>query len=406
MYYEKNLIMTDFNSYMLEKTDGSMFLITLLKDKEICKHIIENNFYWDYFDIIFGKFGSNLSFEIFKVLCTNDVNNSFINENMYKLFDSKICFIDFYKSIFNYIEIKNIINKHQFEQFITSLMINNCNNINSYFIEFLLSSKYKDILVSNFDKILKNYYNLFDLKELIKKDTQLLSKYKNYVNNNPDNLIYEIIIKGFIIDLESAKKQKIFDTIKLIITELLEYEKINFSEIELLGEGEYSYVVSIGSKVLKIGLQREKFHIDNNKRFLKPLLRTQIQKYGSSEVLGCIEITEKVDTKNITDEDVYEIYKELRDEGYRWTDCKKENIGRLLRKNIIHFKDIDLSNKSIYYNTNNSEELESGELVIIDNDYIFTEEEFNNLPESFKTINMEMIKEIEERYQNEKRNVK
>ena len=57
--------------------------------------------------------------------------------------------------------------------------------------------------------------------------------------------------------------------------------------------------------MLKIGRRREVFTKKNNKRFLQPLYREEILDKDELNFLFCIEITERVDTTNITKEDEY-----------------------------------------------------------------------------------------------------
>ena len=111
-----------------------------------------------------------------------------------------------------------------------------------------------------------------------------------------------------------------------------------------------------------------------------------------------IEVTEFVNTHGITEEDTYSIYKELRDEGLIWTDPRTDNMGRLNKKNKIHFEDIDtVSDEMQNYYFNKKEILDEGNLVILDNDYIY--------PENYSDIkygNEYYYSLFEKRYQEEK----
>lgn len=53
-----------------------------------------------------------------------------------------------------------------------------------------------------------------------------------------------------------------------------------------------------------------------------------------------IEVVEKVDTSNkdITEEDMYNLYKNVRDLGLMWNDVAIRNVGRLLKDNSIHWQ--------------------------------------------------------------------
>ena len=122
----------------------------------------------------------------------------------------------------------------------------------------------------------------------------------------------------------------------------------------------------------------------------------------------CVEITEKVDTENVTHDDLYDIYTELRDEGLIWVDCHLSNLERLIQDNTIYYEGIEkVDINATGYLTDNEEVLKKGDIVIIDNDYIFTEEEFQNLFKNGKTLaeniaSCKGISDMEYQYQYEK----
>ncbi len=101
--------------------------------------------------------------------------------------------------------------------------------------------------------------------------------------------------------------------------------------------GHYSTVFSIGNKVIKLGRYRVTKQFPNNPYIVTPLLRKSIL---MDNINFFIEVVEKVDTtnKDVTYEDLYNLYKHIRDLGLIWTDVAKRNVGRLLKDNIIHWK--------------------------------------------------------------------
>lgn len=394
----------NFELYITQ-TNRQDFFVNIMTDDNFSNYIIDNKLYWKHFEFLMTVYGQQNCFQIFKLLCIKDNNKKFLSDDMYIMFEYDNFDKDIFKYLFIFLESNKIINETDLNNLLEYIINNKVKYINYEFVEYLLNSKYKNIVINNFETILDNCYYLLDLKEII-KDKTLLERYNNYINKKPDNVIYEILIKGFNLDLKEIKNEKIYDTIKQIIDELLNYEKLNYSDINFIGYGAYSFVVSIGSKVLKLGQKREVFKMDNNRRFLKPILRTEINKINSEEVLGCVEITEKASTKNITKNDIYVVYKELRDKGYIWADCRKDNVGRLLKDNKIYFNDLNPTLSAINYNTNNEEELSHGELVIIDNDYIYSNEEFSSLPTRIQDNYLDNIEEYEIKYQEEQRRKK
>lgn len=141
---------------------------------------------------------------------------------------------------------------------------------------------------------------------------------------------------------EGKKQQDAEEIIKLMLQEVLKHEKKQLSDIKQVGDGGYSSAFQIGSKVIKIGQAPETYElVKDSKRFLKPLIRHKLElinEEGKKETIS-IEITEAVDTSTIvTEEELYEIYRELREKGMIWTDAKSSNVGRLLKPNVPHFK--------------------------------------------------------------------
>lgn len=388
---------SNINEY-IKNNDKNKFIVKIIEDSEFVNELINNNLYWKNFETIGKYYGKESSFEIFKILCSNDINNKFINEEMYVLFDDENYFADDYAKILKYLEYYDKLDM----KFIVDILINKCRAINFELLQLLLNSDKKHFIKDNLKSILKNCYCLFEFKKFFKDDKELLNQVNSFIIDNPKNLIYEMMMKGFGKSINDLEKEKIFDMINIIVNELLVNEKLNYSDIELLGSGACSFVFLIGSKVLKLGLEREKLVMDNNKRFLKPLLRTNIDSILDGGILGCVEITEKADTNGITEEDVYLVYKELRDLGYIWVDCRKANLGRLINKNKIYYNDLEPVSSAVNYKTESDEILDEGELVIIDNDLIFKEEEFYDLPPNIRYAYESNIEDYELKYKRDK----
>lgn len=389
----------DFELYF-KSVNSNEILTELISNQELIETIIDNNLLWQNIDLIIKKVG-NYKLEFFKLLFRNKNSIKLLNEEIYTIFDYEFD-KNFYSTFFNFLIENNIIEKDKLYNLIENTILNKCKYINYELIDYLYNMEFKYIVINNFEKIIIKSYNLFELRKIVKNNQVLLNKINKYIDNNPDNLIYEMIINGFESSLEQIKEEKIFYTIKFIIDEIRDYEQVNYSDIEYISNGAYSFVYSIGSKVIKIGKDRERFVIDNNKRFLKPILRTKIPNIENNGILGIIEVTEKVNTDNITEEIAYKIYKELRDLGYIWADCRPKNIGRLIRKNKIYFNDLNPFKEAINYKTDISKELNANNYVILDNDYIYKEEEFENLDIKIKQMYLESISQYEERYIYEK----
>ena len=182
------------------------------------------------------------------------------------------------------------------------------------------------------------------------------------------------------------------DLLEKLLNELMQNEHVTPYDIRYLNRGSYSKVYQIGEKVLKIGWEPE-HHIvpKNHRRLIQPLIRkTDLFSNGSGRDFY-IEISEKCDmSQKPSKEELYEVFKELREDGLLWTDAFEGNVGRLKKANKPHFGRIgeikedntiewgSFSNAGSAQGLGKKDEpietqnvLDEGELVVIDLDYIF-----------------------------------
>ena len=141
--------------------------------------------------------------------------------------------------------------------------------------------------------------------------------------------------------------QSVVENIKEIISK---YEVINNQKIKYIDRGGVATVFEIGDKVIK-------FDSYTNKNLTKniPLIADVAEKvsYNVNGIERKMEIIEKLDTKNITMDDVQYVYNVLRSKGFIWLDGKEDNLGRTVNKDVTDPKD---------------------KLRLLDDGYIFEEE--------------------------------
>ena len=201
------------------------------------------------------------------------------------------------------------------------------------FFDHLISYGETEYISSNMEQIIK----LIPIKLLISKQFYL-PKLKELNPVKFDDLNSLIVSK---IANNAAYKQyypldsKTVNALTLIFEEIAENENTDLSNIQFLKSGFFSQAYKLGNKVIKIGRPNFNHNIPYHKRLLQPLIRREIV----PESLY-IEIAEYLKPgKPITEKDVYSVYKSLRDDGILWLDPSIENIARLEKDNIIHFKD-------------------------------------------------------------------
>lgn len=369
---------------------------------EYINYICDNDLFWKNIDILVNKYGND-TLKILKNI--NSVNTKYISDKLEYL-------------IPYYIDDK-IDGDYMFLLWHTSLdrivqyLINNnlIFKTNKLFSNLLHFPQNKKPVFDNIDFFIKNSIDILGLREILSKvkdSNDIIAKINLLLDTNPDRIIEGLVFACTKLTLEDLKEEKLLDTFKIILEELIVNEGINYHDIKPLDRGAYSNVILVGDKVFKVGKRRSNFNIKHNKRFLKPLYRQEINSIYNNDILLCVEITEKVDTENVTHADLYDIYTELRDEGLIWIDCHLNNLGRLIRDNSIYYEGIErVDTNATGYLTDNEEVLKKGDIVIIDNDYIFTEEEFQNLFKNGKTLKENIasckgISDMEWQYQYEK----
>ena len=110
-------------------------------------------------------------------------------------------------------------------------------------------------------------------------------------------------------------------------------ENAQFSDITF-DSGGFSNVLLVGNKVIKLGSRLTK-KFPNNPYIIAPLLRRELK---NDEETCFVEVTERVNTTSkVSNEELYQLFKNLRNLGLVWIDMKDDNVGRLKSDNIIYW---------------------------------------------------------------------
>jgi len=209
--------------------------------------------------------------------------------------------------------------------------------------------------------------DLFAFNSLVSNSKQTIEKLNSYYKNNPKELA-KIIIESMRLD---EYTDNIKELVYLIVLDIINNEKATFSDIDWCIGGSYSNVLFIKNKVLKYGHERANWLFPNNPYIMTPLLRKQLSDDNRDLFL---EVTEKAEQKEVTEDDMFFIYKGLREIDLIWSDVKKDNVGFLIEDNIKHW------NKPIYPTDDMLElmpyrgekkVLRKGDAVLLDADSIY-----------------------------------
>lgn len=179
-----------------------------------------------------------------------------------------------------------------------------------------------------------------------KKMRELFESLKKYSNNKEiyisklvDNAIFYLINRRSKEDvqLDKQKIEKFSFYVKEIITDVYEdyidrnkSNNIISSDIEYAGIGFTSITFRVGDNVIKLG--KNEYGITPNSLdsiYQVPTYIRESYEIGDKTHFR-LEVAPYVDTTNITYEDAYEAYSNIRDLGYIWNDPKEENLGRII----------------------------------------------------------------------------
>lgn len=294
-----------------------------------------------------------------------------------------------------YLDTLNRLNKDSQKNFLILLVKNKC-DIPYSAIEY--KNDNKQIIYEYLTLFIENAQNLYALLNFVKDNPDAFSKVKDYIDNNEEKALNSIFCETD--RLVKIKEPTLKEIIKLMILDVMKNENVGFSDITYNG-GSYSRILLIGDKVIKLG-DRVTKSFPNNPYIVVPLLRKEFE-FNNEKFF--VEVTERVDTsKKPSKEELYQLFKNLRDLGLKWTDIKETNVGRLNKKNIIHWRDGLYPTEEVLGLQSNrgTAVLEQGDLVILDADFIYDENDSNINYSNSKYL----YDEFENRYQEEKRRLK
>lgn len=308
-------------------------------------------------------------------------------------------------------EMKKTIKDHYL------LLIQKCKTLKE-FTELLMMEYFdnKRYFNDNLTMILGNIPNeyIFALLTGIGMEKTLIKIRKNFFKEENQDIINKFLIENkkeyieFLFFPNNEKKTKqeeiLMDLSIDLIEEILAHENLEYKDIKWVGKGTYSKVIQIGSKIIKIGKKRRSYEIPYDKTILSPIIRIDLSKI--SNVNTTIEVMENVSTNfSLSKEELYQFYVSLREKGIVFADIKPQNLGILLKDNKIYWNknlSLDNENRGIYH-TIQEEPLKKGSIVILDTDYLYTEEDYQKLVNEGKFCwGSKYAIEFEEEYQKQK----
>lgn len=331
------------------------------------EEIIDNNF-----ELIFEKVNDDDIILLIKLLLANKTTAEIIKANLRIVLQRIIN-----SSMDDKDEIYKLLHKH-----------------------YLLEENLEYILQSNIQ--MEDFFSISDL--LKGKNEEIDKNIELFMIKNKEKIAKYFLMKKIYYNKE-AFFENYATTLSIRIDELLESEKCKYTDIKEIGYGTYSNTYQIGTKVLKIGENRQVYDIPNHRRLIQPLIRTQLIDKDNGLSVGCIEVEDRVRKLKMRERDkekLYAIYKELRDSGIIWTDVKFANVGVLLQDNkpSLNGQRINVTPILVGFDRALDEEeiLKEGEWVIIDLDCIYLESDNHDIEYEIDGLGLE----FDIRYKNEK----
>lgn len=348
----KLILASNFNFEVIEVINK--YLKSTLVSTEEKFSEIENNF-----ELIISKL-RNINFVDFLTILNN---NEYLNELLYtKYKDIKdaIISVDSYAAVISYYSmIEESLDQEQ--DFIN-------------FLEPFFEYFFNDIL-----KIFINI-NAFNISE--NKVESLKKRMNFYYIMNSEKVVTSLIennlrrnVKFFYAAADYDLQDIDLYFVTKVLNELLEQNNMGYCDIEFIESGSFSTVLIIGNNVLKVGEPRKTFYMYNSEHILQPFFRYQFSDEKGREYLT-VELTQKAIIGKIRKEELYDLYKAIREDGMIWGDCKAENVGCRVRCNLPNYNGLYINNINQRINgllDNPDSKPNTSGFYVVDIDYLFNE---------------------------------
>ena len=276
--------------------------------------------------------------------------------------------------------IKKVIMNSNLSEFVDYIGFGNVKKYVSEYVRQNVSWLLENVSI---DKIARS----LDYVYFASYDQHLIKQY--FQDNKQEYLRY--CLGDRLKEMNPKSYNSLFKILETVIDRIATRENCMICDLQIIGQGATSCVISLGDTIIKLGSERATFDIPNHHRILQPRIRRDLSK--EMNIPAIIEVTDRVlPCYKITNEEKYLIYKDLRESGIVFGDMSSANVGILLKDNMPKHD----NNNGLHGQI--STILKAGEYVILDNDFIYRDDDPNIPIESFSVDSLA----FEKRYRQEK----
>lgn len=226
-----------------------------------------------------------------------------------------------------------------------------CKMIGEKYLEMFAFSEYEKEFISKLIDRNELKYILNNIYEIIRDSDSLKDNLLSYLKSNINNITsknyscIEDAITRSILGYSSNIREDDLISLRNILTDVSKRENASLLDIRRVGYLANSKSYKIGNKVVKIGFQH--YSDDNfvSNRFIMPY-------YNGFVGRNYVNISDYlVPAKDVSDEEVYSVYKDLRNQGIVWLYPDKSDLARINK--YIAYKNGLKENDLVVINANN-----------------------------------------------------
>ena len=205
-----------------------------------------------------------------------------------------------------------------------------------------------------------------------------------YGNLSDENIKRYFLEEFYISSSGYTLTEEMYLAFKQELDNLLNAQNLSYEDVTFLGAGQTFSGIGVGDLVLKVGSKRAPVY-DLPYR-LSPIYSVEL-----SDRFG-IFVSQKADTKNISEKDTQDMYNLIRDTGGIWLDVKSENLGRVKNKVDVSSLGLTKVNERLDSFDTNLASYNGDEFLIDYEDVVYLTPQIREKILNYEPVNLNAIK--------------